>query len=98
MNTFRTDRILEFIQRRFSKDYDWTNGNCYYFAVILDNRFPGGDICYDVTDGHFLYRNYSGAYYDWTGLVHPTGTVIKWKEFREYDYKQYQRIIENCVV
>ena len=31
--------ILDFIQRRFPKDSDWTTGNCYWFAGILGNRF-----------------------------------------------------------
>ena len=33
--------VMEFIQRRFPKDSNWTNGNCYYFALILSDRFNG---------------------------------------------------------
>ena len=59
------DEVLEFIYRRFPKDSDWVNGNCYYFSLILQDRFPGGEIYYDVIDGHFLYC-YNGKYYDLT--------------------------------
>ena len=30
------NQVEEFIQRRFPVDCNWTNGNCYYFAVILN--------------------------------------------------------------
>ena len=90
------DEVLEFIERRFKKDCDWINGNCYYFAVILQERFPGGIIYYDVIDGHFLYF-YNENYYDWVGIVKPTGVLIDWDRFGEYDSLQKKVIIRDCV-
>lgn len=42
------DPVKEFIDRRFKADCNWLNGNCYYFALILSDRFPGGTVYYDV--------------------------------------------------
>ena len=36
------DKVIDFIKKRFKIDCDWTTGNCFYFAKILESRFPGG--------------------------------------------------------
>lgn len=91
------DNIVEFIRRRFAIDCHWLGGNCYYFALILRDRFPGGTIYYDAIYGHFLYL-YQGNYYDWTGEVQPKGHLVDWSKFDEYDALQKQRIIEGCLM
>lgn len=91
-------RVLEFIGRRFGGDCNWIDGNCYYFAKILDDRFPGGEICYDVINGHFIFR-YCGDCYDWTGIVHPEiNKLVLWKDFWKYDPQEYSRILRDCVM
>ena len=62
------DMVLEFIHRRFPVDCHWLDGNCYYFALILLDRFPIGKILYDVIDGHFVCE-IDGVKYDWSGVV-----------------------------
>lgn len=91
------DEVLGFIQHRFTKDCDWVSGNCYYFALILKDRFPGGIVYYDVIDGHFVYL-YKGKYYDWTGIVEPEGCLVEWDKFAEYDHIQKNRIVEDCLM
>ncbi len=49
------NNIIKFIKRRFPNDSNWLNGNCFYFAVILKNRFPKGVIFYDVVIDHFVF-------------------------------------------
>lgn len=93
----RQNDIIEFIQRRFKKDCDWLNGNCYYFALILKDRFPEGTIYYDVIDGHFIYK-YHSKYYDWGGIAKPSDHVVEWDKFAEYDSLQKERIIQNCIL
>lgn len=61
------DLIEDFIQRRFPSEDKWRDGNCYYFAKILETRFPGGQIMYEPLKGHFLYK-YNDRFYDWGGL------------------------------
>ena len=88
--------ITEFIQRRFKTDNQWLKGNCYYFAVILKDRFPDGVIWYDVIYGHFCFQ-YGDKYYDWSGEIKPKGVLIQWDVFDEYDSTQKQRIIRYCI-
>ena len=91
------NEVLEFIQRRFKKDCNWIDGNCYYFAVILKDRFPEGEILYDVIYGHFVFQ-YDNKYYDWTGIHNPKGILVDWENFDEYDYLLKKRIIRDCVL
>lgn len=60
------DKILEFITRRFKNDCRWLYGNCYYFAVILCERFSVLNIYYAPVAGHFV-AGYNGKFYDWRG-------------------------------
>lgn len=93
------DKVLEFIQRRFKIDCKWTDGNCYYFAVILKDRFPEGKIFYDVIWGHFIFE-YLGRFYDWTGIKDYDGhleSLIEWDNFNKYDSLQRQRIVQDCL-
>lgn len=91
------DEVLEFIQRRFKADCGWTTGNCYYFAIILKDRFPKGKIFYDVIYGHFIFQ-YKNKYYDWTGIIKPLGYLVKWDKFDEYDSLLEKRIIRDCIM
>lgn len=91
------NEVLDFIQRRFKEDCHWLDGNCYYFAIILKNRFPKGKIFYDVINGHFVFW-YQTQYYDWTGIVNPDGYLVEWNKFDEYDSLQKKRIIEGCIL
>lgn len=89
------NNIMNFIKRRFPTDCDWLTGNCYFFALILQSVF-GGEIYYDVTNGHFLL-GYEKEFYDWRGKSTDYGTLIKWKDFEKYDSIQKQRIIRDCI-
>ena len=91
------DEISEFILRRFPKDCNWTNGNCYYFAIILKDRFPEGKIFYDIINGHFVFK-YQDKIYDWNGIYNSKGIFVDWEIFDEYDSLQKQRIIRDCVL
>ena len=89
--------IQEFIQRRFQSDCNWLTGNCYYFSLILKDRFPGGIIYYDVMDGHFVFK-YQEKYYDWSGEIHPESYLVEWDKFEQYDSLQKQVIIRDCIM
>lgn len=91
--------VLEFINRRFKKDCNWLDGNCYYFALILKDRFPSGRIWYDVIDGHFFFE-YDGRYYDYLGFVDPriVAHSVPWGEMDKYDPLVKERIVRDCVM
>ena len=90
-------KVLEFIQRRFPTDCNFLNGNCYYFSLILKDRFQDGIVYYDVIQGHFVFK-YEDCYYDWTGCVEPEGYLVEWDKFDEYDPLWKQRIIRDCIM
>ena len=93
------DEVLGFINRRFKKDCNWMNGNCYYFALILKDRFPSGHIVYDVVWGHFFFE-YDGRCYDYSGeLILPIGSyLVYWDQMDKYDPLVKERIIRDCIM
>ena len=96
------DEILEFINRRFPKDCDWLNGNCFYFAKILQARFSGA-IFYDLIDGHFLFYRICNdkskeGFYDYSGKVNPiTERLVSFEEYRDVDHLHWEHIVRDCV-
>ena len=93
------DEVLDFISRRFdNNDCNWTEGNCYYFAIILKDRFPEGVIYYDVIEGHFLFF-YKNNLYDYYGIQFAEGrTLIQWDKFDEYDTAVKKAVIKGCIL
>lgn len=89
--------VVDFIKRRFSStSAKWTCGNCYYFAVILKDRFDG-KIYYDVIEGHFVTK-IKDIYFDYNGIVDlKNRKLIEWEKFDEYDSLQKERIIRDCI-
>lgn len=91
------DKVVEFINRRFpNNNGNWMNGNCYYFAVILQTRFPGGEIWYEPVVGHFLYK-YNNNFYSWTG-IYTEDTSRAFKFNPEFDESLFNRLIRHCIL
>lgn len=69
-----SEKICKFIDK--FKEYDqndvivktFMNGQCYWFAVILAERFSGGQILYEPIEGYFVTK-IVGRYYDIRGDV-----------------------------
>lgn len=90
-------KVLEFIHRRFPKDCNWTNGNCYYFARILEDRFEF-IICYDQIAGHFVaVDEYTGIAYDWNGIYNSKNPLISMWDLACKDPLLYHRLIRDCI-
>lgn len=98
------DKIEEFIKRRFpTNNGNWTNGNCFFFAVILRERFADFDdgwIVYEPITGHFLFK-YNNCFYDWTGKVELTSqqlaAIVYWHHYDKIDSLHYWRIVDDCI-
>lgn len=98
----RSDKkeILEFIKKRFSStNANWTNGNCYWFAKILTERFPDLIIYYEPTHGHFVAGSRENhVYYDYNGVVKERGIYTPFKIIEEEDPLWFDRLVRDCVL
>ena len=98
--------ILDFING-FKKYHEkeitdlFSNGYCYYFAIILNERFNSvGTIMYAPVYNHFTYRM-EGNLYDITGKV-TDEELIKisepWNTYKNQDNLESYRIIRDCIL
>lgn len=91
-------KILDFIKRRFPEtgDNHWMDGNCYFFAVILNARFPFCPIIYSQIDGHFSvkWENYC---FDFKGK-HPLPSDYQYLEEIKVEDPAFYRILKrDCI-
>ena len=75
-------------------------GDCYYFAIILKERFKyRANIKYLITDNHFI-TEIDGQMYDIRGDVTDRvdyKQLIDWNDMKDYDELLYNRIIRDCI-
>lgn len=96
--------ILDFITSFRGKDKElarniikcFTEGNCYHFAVILEELYPGGFIVYDILNGHFLYE-YNGLDYDINGINKDFKHIFTLNWIKYNDPLLYNRLLRDCV-
>ena len=94
--------VLDFIRRRFDGakgtkcHSEWTDGNCYWFALILSERFDG-EILYDPVAGHFVTRIKDKAF-DWNGVYESGNDMIPWVLFGQEDPIWWRRVMRDCVL
>lgn len=99
----KVDEVDDFIQRRFPRDCNWMDGNCLYFAKILNWRFPKYIIWYMSVSGHFIVAKDNINYYDWAGRhwfnelseAEKNG-LIKLSDINPLDSSWYDRILRDC--
>lgn len=90
-----SEEILDFVVRRFPIDCHWLDGNCYWFAVILAERF-NLDIYYNPIDGHFMAGNKD---YVWDFLGHPflNNNYLLLDDIKKNDESWYVRLERDCM-
>ena len=87
--------------RRFhlydSVDRVFTEGCCYWFAVILHTRFPESQIVYEPVLNHFAVA-VEGRVFDVTGDV-TDRAVSGWIPWDSYaDEPHRRRIVRDCIM
>jgi hypothetical protein len=97
---------IEYFIKEFKKGFDeqaivdcFTKGNCYHFAVILNEAFSGHIYYYQV-DGHFIFYDIdSQEFYDITGKLNKRDYIdsVHFDELFFIDNLLYQRLIHDCV-
>ena len=73
------------------------NGMCYYFAVILKERF-GGKIYYSLSDNHFVTKIGDGLYDASGDVTYYYPKTVAWDEYIEIDPIHADRIIRDCIM
>ncbi|MBQ4122288.1 hypothetical protein IJD44_00970 [bacterium] len=95
MPTF-TAEVLNFIERRFKKDCNWTNGNCYYFALILCERFSKLRMYYLPITGHFV-AGAQDEFFDFNGVYKPKDEeALLLDDIKHTDFIWYNRLMRDC--
>ena len=103
---FTIDDVMYFINQ-FKKIHPseiedvFSNGYCYYFATILNERFyQGGTIMYIPIYNHFCYSIY-GKLYDIKGEIKDP-EMIKlaepWDSYKKQDELEAKRIFRDCIL
>lgn len=94
--------ICDFVTRRFSKDCDWMNGNCLWFAQILVWRFSEElTIYYEPVVGHFYAGTQDGRFFfDWEGYYNEKfleNKPILLSDIAYLDETWYSRLMRDCM-
>lgn len=91
------NEIEQFIEIRFSDtDAHWFDGNCYYFAVILNHRFPELQIYYEPITGHFVAGD-GNNFYDAHGKYETEYTPILYEKIIKEEPSWNRSIYEGCI-
>lgn len=94
----RSKKIDNFLKRfhEFDNvDDTFTKGCCYWFAVILHERFPDSEIVYDPIACHFAVK-IENSYYDITGNVDHKYKFYLW-DSDKLDPLDKKRTIRDCI-
>lgn len=97
-------RVESFI-KNFNKSEEvvkcFTEGCCYWFAVILKERFPAGEIYYNTLN-HFVFKH-NDDLYDITGNCTDKWDneyLYKWDDYRtmEQGSTHLQSLIQDSIL
>lgn len=92
-------RIKEFIYGFRSCEDVFLNGYCYWFAMILSQRFHG-EIYYDCIDNHFVTM-INHRLYDVRGDITDDIDINRfkpWNYFLFYDPNLYRSVTRSCIL
>lgn len=94
------DRIIKFIEHFRGSEYTFLYGCCYWFAVILAERFREDcpAIMYEPVRGHFVTR-IGDRYYDVRGDVtemYQYKQMYDMDRLRDSDSSYYRHLMRDC--
>lgn len=89
------EEILRFIEvfRSPSNSILFSEEACYWFAIILHQRFPNSTIVYNPDIVHFATKIYNRVY-DISGIVNHEEDYVEWEDYQEDD----RHLIEECCI
>ena len=93
MNNVKS-QVINFITEFKSATRLFMEGKCYWFAIILRERFVG-ELYYDPVWNHWACL-INDVLYDVTGVV-KEGAFSPWPGIFVEDTPHYQRLIDQCI-
>lgn len=90
------NEIIDFINGFSSVRDFFMHGYCYWFAVILVNRFPSGVIYYLPIQNHFVVL-VDERWYDASGFATVTEIPMMWDLYKQFDELEASRIERDCI-
>ena len=80
----------------------FTDGYCYWFAYILQTRFPYGSIYYFPIYNHFVYKAFNRIF-DITGdctASYNTSQMVSWAEYqmKELGSSHFESLKNACIL
>jgi len=90
------NEIIDFINRRWSIDCKWHDGNCWWFAYILITRFPEMKMYYLPKIGHFVAGLSSSQLFDHRGIYETDEEPILVEKIKEQDTLWYEHLMRDC--
>ena len=92
------DEILDFICRRWTNAEEvFQNGNCYWFARILQECFPNLKIVYFPIEGHFAaYDEEEKLFFDVKGSFITDATFYDFEDLSQIEPNWYSRLLKDC--
>lgn len=101
---YKKQDIIDFIdnfkkQNKQVLEKVFTEGNCYYFAIILKNRFPEISIVYSQINNHFMCL-YDNHIYDIFGDITNNVEVrdlYLWETYKNVDFIDYSNVVKYCI-
>lgn len=91
--------ILDFISHYKDSEKIFTNGQCYWFSVIMIERFHMFAPCtmyYNPVDNHFA-TEIGGKLYDASGCISRFG-FVNWEEWCSEEPLGAERIYRDCIL
>lgn len=90
--------IKDFISKRFKHDNAWSDGNCYWAAWMIKERFPSLKIYYIADIGHFVAGDTDrNVFFDAHGIfdmLSHSPFQLDW--IYEFEPSWYERLMKDC--
>lgn len=91
------EKFLERFHSADDVDVVFTQGCCYWFAVIMAMRFRA-PVMYDQVSNHFTVRIHSRLY-DITGdVTEKYPDSVEWNRYMEFDRADFERVVRDCIM
>ena len=90
--------IREWIKENFPHNDNWDEDNCFFFSLILRERFEG-KIYYDVVNNYFITK-IGDKFYDYNGEYFCINKcwLVDWEEFQKLNLQVLEKAKKEFIL